>query len=394
LKVLFLCQRVPYPPDRGDRITTFHFLQHFLARDASIRLGCLAEEEKDLEAIAELDRRGIEVCSPRMHPTLCRLGSLRGLLTGEPLSLPYFRNRVLALAVRTWLRDDPPDLVYVYSSSMAQYVVEHRTAVRVMQFAELDSDKWRQYAKNSGLVSRWIYQREARLLLEYERRVATEFDVSFVVSPVEKHLFTEQIPEIEPVVLPNGVDLDKFQSSGDDRRDPHTLIFTGVMDYRPNVDGVLWFTECCWPEVRSRFPDARFLVVGSRPSAALRALDGHNGIEVTGRVAETQPWFDRAALAIAPLRMARGIQNKVLEAMCMGLPVVGSTSAVQGLASHGEEVQVADNPGDTTAAVIRLMDDPELARELGRRARKFVGKHYRWQDMFTILDRELDRLMK
>ena len=394
MKVLFLCQRVPYPPDRGDRITTYHFLQHFLARDASIRVGCLAKEQKDLEAVAELVSRGIEVCSPRMHPALSRLGSLRGLLTGEPLSLPYFRHRALAHAVRTWLRDDPPDLLYVYSSSMAQYVVEHRSAVRVMQFAELDSDKWRQYAKNSRLVSRWIYQREARLLLEYERRIAVEFDVSFVVSPVEKSLFAEQIPEVEPVVLPNGVDVDKFQSVGDERRDPHTLIFTGVMDYRPNADGVLWFTECCWPAVRSRFPDARFLVVGSRPPVAVRAMNGHNGIEVTGRVPETQPWFDRAALAIAPLRMARGIQNKVLEAMSMGLPVVGSTSAVQGLASHGEEVRVADDPGDTTAAVIRLMADPELARELGQRASRFVRQNYRWQDMFTILDRELDRLMK
>ena len=394
MKVLFLCQRVPYPPDRGDRITTYHFLHHFLARHASIRVGCLAEEERDLAAVAELVRRGIEVCSPRMHPALCMLGSLRGLLTGEPLSLPYFRNRTLAHAVQSWLRDDPPDLVYVYSSPMAQYVVEHRTAVRAMQFAELDSDKWRQYAKNSGLVSRWIYQREARLLLEYERRIAQEFDVSFVVSPVEKSLFAEQIPEVEPVVLPNGVDVDKFQSAGDQSRDPHTLIFTGVMDYRPNADGVLWFTESCWPSVRFRFPDARLLVVGSRPTAALRALNGHHGIEVTGRVAETQPWFDRAALAIAPLRMARGIQNKVLEAMSMALPVVGSTPAVQGLASHGEEIQVADDPGDMTAAVLGLMDDPQLARKLGRQAAAFVRQHYRWPEMFAILDRELDRLMK
>lgn len=388
-----MCQRVPYPPDRGDRITTSAFLQHLLQKGARVRVGCLCEEDRDREGVAALRGRVDEICAPRL-PSLGRLRSLRGLLTGEPLSLPFFRHRQLVDRVGTWAREDPPDLVYVYSSSMAQYAMHdaHRKAVRVMQFAELDSDKWRQYARRSSVLTRWIYAREARLLLDFERRVAREFDLSFVVSPTEKELFTEYIPDVEPVVLPNGVDVDQFRSAGEDRREPHTLIFTGVMDYLPNVDGVLWFASACWSRIRSRFPDARFLVVGSKPTASIRALSGRDGIEVTGRVPETQPWFDRSAVALAPLRLARGIQNKVLEAMSMGLPVVASPAAAEGLEEAGQCFLVAEGDEETVASVCRLLENPEEARQLGRRAAEFVRQHFRWQDMFAIFDREVDRL--
>ena len=394
MKVLFLCQRVPYPPDRGDRITTHHFLQHMLNSGASVRVGCLAEENRDLEASSELAQRVTDICVPRIRRAQNRLGSLRGLFSGEPLSLPFFRNRELMARVQEWLREDPPELVYVYSSSMAQYVAKHRSCPRVMQFAELDSDKWRQYARRSGPVTRWIYNRESRLLLEFERRIALDFDVSFVVSPAEKILFTEHIPDVEPIVLPNGVDVDRFRSAGEGQRKPHTAIFTGVMDYPPNVDGVLWFARTCWPAIRARFPDARFLVVGSRPNRAVRALDGQHGIYVTGRVPETQPWFDCAAVAVAPLRVARGLQNKVLEAMSMGLPVVATPAAIGGLPTHGFEILVSATEGDTIAAVCRLMESPGLARQLGKGAAALVRQHYRWEDKFVIFDRAIRTVMK
>ena len=389
MKVLFLCQRVPYPPDRGDRITTHHFLQHMLDSGANVRVGCLAEENRDLEASSELAQRVQDICVPRIRRPQNGLGSLRGFFSGDPLTLPFFRHRELMARVQEWLREDPPDLVYVYSSSMAQYVVEHRSCPRVMQFAELDSDKWRQYARRSSPLTRWIYHREARLLLEFERRIALDFDISFVVSPAEKALFTEYIPDVTPIVLPNGVDVDRFRAAGEGRREPHTAIFTGVMDYRPNVDGVLWFARACWPAIRARFPDAQFLVVGSRPNRAVRALDGQHGIQVTGRVPETQPWFDRAAVAVAPLRLARGLQNKVLEAMSMGLPVVATPAATGGLPTHGDEILVSATEGDTIAAVCRLMESPGLARQLGMRAATLVREHYRWEDMFRIFNRAI-----
>ncbi|MCA8957056.1 MAG: TIGR03087 family PEP-CTERM/XrtA system glycosyltransferase, partial [Planctomycetes bacterium] len=314
MKVLFLSQRVPYPPDRGDRITTFHFLRHLVDSGARVRVGCLAEEPQDAASVADLRGWVDDVCAPEIHRTTRKLTSLRNLLTTAPLTTAFFWHRTLQRTVDRWVHEDPPDLVYVYSSSMAQFALPHRGPVRLMQFAELDSDKWRQYAENSRGPAAWIYRREAHRLLEFERRVAREFDVSVVVSEVEKDLFQQRIPGVVPEVLPNGVDVDHFRSRGDSAREPHTVVFTGVMDYEPNVQGVLWFVRECWPALRREFADAKLLVVGSRPVESIRRLAGSDGIEVTGRVAEIPPYLDTAAAAIAPLHMARGVQNKVLEA--------------------------------------------------------------------------------
>ncbi|MCA8950028.1 MAG: TIGR03087 family PEP-CTERM/XrtA system glycosyltransferase [Planctomycetes bacterium] len=388
MKVIFLCQRLPYPPDRGDRITTWHFLQHLLARGATVRLGCFREEDRDDEAVAFLRERGVTVEAPRLDRSARKLASLRGLLTGEALTLPFFRHRSLATRVSAWLRDDPPDLVYVYSSSMAQYALRGFAGPRVMQFAELDSDKWAQYAAAGGWPGRWIYAREARKLLAFEARVAREFALSLVVSEVEKELFVQRIPGVVPQVLPNGVDVGHFTTAGDGQRHPATAVFTGVMDYEPNVDGVCWFADECWPELRARFPDAALLVVGSKPVARVRALADRPGITVTGRVPETPPFFDRASVAIAPLRLARGVQNKVLEAMSMALPVVASPQASQGLGADlpAGALTVADGRDATVAAVARHFADPAAARESGHAAAAWVRRHWRWERMYERLD--------
>ncbi len=394
MKIAFLCQRVPHPPDRGDRITTHHFLRHFAAAGHELRVGCFAEEARDLEAAAELRRREprvLEVCAPLVHPGRRKAASLRGLARGRAISLTYFRHPTLATAVERWFAEDPPDLVYHYSAYMALYSLQHPAPLRIMQFAELDSDKWRQFAAKCRGPARWLYGREARLLLEFERRVAAAFDASLVVSEVERALFEEQIPGIQPAVVPNGVDVDHFRSHGDGERDPHGLIFTGVMDYEPNVDGVCWFVRECWPAVRARFPRARLCIVGARPNRAVLDLARHDGIEVTGRVPETPPYFDRAAVAIAPLWLARGVQNKVLEALSMGLPVVGSPQAVQGLGAVPEDVlHVADDRQTTVDRVCALLADPPAARAMGRRAADWVRAHYRWDHMYERMDAVID----
>ena len=392
MRVLFLSQRVPWPPDRGDRITTCHFLGHLLARGAEVYVGCLAEDPRDLEAAETLRARVRDICAPRIHRSQRKLTSLRGLVTGEALTLPFFRDRRLSRQIAKWRESAQFDLIYVYSSSMAQYALDHDKAVRLMQFAELDSDKWRQFAERSRGPGAFIYRREARTLLEFERRVARTFDESFVVSEVEKELFMQLIPEVEPVVLQNGVDVEHFASAGDAERDPHTLVFTGVMDYEPNVDGVLWFVETCWPGVRQRFPDAKLLVVGSRPCRAIEELGQRDGIEVTGRVPETPPYFDRATVSIAPLRLARGVQNKVLEAMSMGLAVVSSPQAAQGLGDvPADTMIVADGAEATTAGCLRLLEQPAEARAMGQRAAHYIRQHFRWERMFERLDEVIRR---
>jgi sugar transferase (PEP-CTERM/EpsH1 system associated) len=393
LKVLFLSQRVPFPPDRGDRITTHHFLQHLLAGGADVRVGCLSDEATDEESIRHLAGQVREIHAPRIRRSWRKITSLRGLCDGSPLTNKFYFHASLKARVDAWMQEDPPDLVYVYSSSMAQYVLHHPGPVRLMQFAELDSDKWRQYAAHSHGPRSWLYRREAARLLAFESVVARSFDTSFVVSTTEKELFERCIPGVTPVVLPNGVDTTHFRAGGGEQdgpgeRGPHTLIFTGVMDYEPNVHGVSWFVRECWPDLRAAFPDARLLIVGSRPVPSVQAMHGRDGIEVTGRVAAIPPYLDRAALAIAPLHLARGIQNKVLEAMSSGLPVVSSPQAAQGLEAGAEDAGlfVAADARATVAAVSALLADPRACREHGRRAARFVRERFRWERMYGILD--------
>ncbi|MBK8976009.1 MAG: TIGR03087 family PEP-CTERM/XrtA system glycosyltransferase [Planctomycetes bacterium] len=394
--VVFLSQRVPHPPDRGDRISTYHILRHLRETGCRVRVGCLSEDARDDRAIADLRGMIAEICAPRIDPRWRKVASLRGLLTGAPLTLPYFRHRTLGRTVDRWLSQDPPDVVFLYSSSMAQYATSHPGVRRVMHFAELDSDKWRQYADKSGPLGRWIYGREAERLLRFETAVAQTFDASLVVSEVERELFMRLIPSVEPVVVPNGVDVDHFASKGDEQREPHTIVFTGVMDYEPNVDGVLWFADTCWPRIRARHPDARFLVVGSRPIPRIRQLgERGDGIEITGWVEATPPYFDRATVAIAPLRLARGLQNKVLEAMSMGLPVVASPQAAQGLGSVGPDtLRIAADADALATEVLALLDDPAAARAIGSRAARWVREHFRWEHMFARLDAVFDRVTR
>lgn len=391
MKVLFLSQRVPYPPDRGDRITTHHFLEHLIAAGAEVRIGCLADEDQDAGSVSHLRSRVQEVCAPRIHPgTVHKLASLRALLSGESQTTVFFRNAELQATVDRWIDESRPDLVYVYSSSMAQYVLHHHELRRFMQFAELDSDKWRQFGENSRWPLSWLYRREARKLLEFESEVARAFTHSAVVSEVEKELFMQRIPGVTPLVLPNGVDVEHFKSAGDAKRDPHTVVFTGVMDYEPNTQGVLWFLRECWPRIRAEIDDARFLIVGSRPIDSILQLDGIDGVEVTGRVAEIPPYLDSAAVAVAPLHMARGVQNKVLEAMSSALPVVASPQAAQGLGETDRDTLIVETTAEATAtAILELLKDPAAARAIGQRAAEYVRAQFRWENMFAIFDRAI-----
>jgi sugar transferase (PEP-CTERM/EpsH1 system associated) len=390
-QVLFLAQRVPYPPDRGDRITTWNILRAFLERGDRVRVLAFAENDADVEAIQELERRGCEIIAPRISPTWRRRLSARHLLGKQPITLPYFRHPELDQAMARWVHETRPDLVFGYSSSMGQYILRQLPALegvpKVMQFAELDSDKWRQYAASSGALGRWVYGREARLLLEFERELARQMDLNFVVSDIERELFEREIPGAPCAVLTNGVDLEAFRPAEEDAREPHTLIFTGVMDYRPNLDSVQRFVQGIWPALREEWPDARFLVVGKNVPPELKSLHGKDGIETSGWVPSTLPWFDRASIAVVPMRIARGVQNKVLESMACGLPTVVSPKAFEGIdAIDREEILVADTDADFIREIQQLLREPEQARQLGQKARQAMEQRYSWSAIHERLE--------
>ena len=262
-----------------------------------------------------------------------------------------------------------------------------------MHFAELDSDKWRQYAARSHGPMRWLWAREARTLLEFERRIATAFDASILCTPLEQEVFARYIPGVDSLVLRNGVDLEYFRPQRQTRREAE-LVFTGVMDYEPNVDGVEWFAREILPLIRRRVPAARFTIVGSKPVERVQRLAAIEGVTVTGRVEDVRAYVHAAAVSVAPLRIARGIQNKVLEAMACGVPVVGTTSATQGVECvAGRDLLVRDAAADFADEVVRLLQDPAEAEALGARGRALVEERYAWERVLQPLEALVTKLV-
>jgi sugar transferase (PEP-CTERM/EpsH1 system associated) len=389
VRILFLAQRVPYPPNRGDKITTWRLIER-MRRAHSVRCVAFAHDEADVRAAAELERLGVPTIAVRLHDRRSRAAALALLATSKPLTLGVYGSRVLQAHVDRLAAES--DVGYAYSSSMGAFLEPHPRLARVMHFAELDSDKWRQYAERTRWPWSWVYAREHRTLLRFERRIAHAFDENVLCTPLELAVFAREIPGARSIVVRNGVDLAHYRPARE-RAEPRHLVFVGVMDYLPNVDGCLHFAREVLPRVRARYPDVRFTIVGAKPVSAIRALAREPGVSVTGFVDDPREHLARASVSVAPLRIARGIQNKVLEALAMGLPVVGTTSATQGIEGvPGEHFLLADTAEEQAAAIAALFDDPARASDLGARGRRFVEERYDWEVALQPLDELLARL--
>jgi polysaccharide biosynthesis protein PslH len=389
VRILFLSQRIPYPPNRGDKITTWRLIER-MRRAHDVRVIAFAHDDDDRAAARHLNAHGIPTIAVDLALAKAKVRALPLLLTSRPLTLGVFGSKALQAAVD---REAPSaDLAYAYSSSMGAFLEPHARSKRVMHFAELDSDKWRQYAERSAPPMKWVYAREQRTLLRFESRVARAFSENVLCTPLEQKIFQDLIPGASSIVLRNGVDT-AFHQPRPALAEARHLVFVGVMDYLPNVDGCVFFAHEVLPALRAKYPDTRFTIVGSKPTAAVEALARLPGVTVTGFVDDPREWLARAAISVAPLRIARGIQNKVLEALAMGLPVVGTTSATQGIEGvNGRDFLLADSTAEQIAAISRLFDAPDDARALGRRGREFVVRHHDWEHVFEPLDRLLERL--
>jgi sugar transferase (PEP-CTERM/EpsH1 system associated) len=385
MKIFFVAQRVPFPPDRGDKIATFNEVRH-LAQSHEVHVFCLADGDADLENVEGLREIATGVTAVRLSRMRARARALFALGTGRAFTEGYFNERELHRAIQQRYRELQPDVVLVYSSGMAQYADRLKNVPRVMQFGDLDSLKWQQYALSASYPMKWVYDTEAKRLLAYERHIAKSFDLSLMCTEAEKTDFEKLIPGARVSCVANGVDLDYFRSNGVEKK-PGSLVFTGVMDYLPNVDGVVWFAEEILPRVREQVPSATFTICGSRPSSRIESLGSQAGVIVTGRVPDVRPYLDAAEVAVVPLRMARGIQNKLLEAMSMGLPCVTTSRAWRGVdTTEGQGVVVVDDPAKFAGAVVALLQNDERRRESGRQARHAVERDYSWGPQLARLE--------
>jgi sugar transferase (PEP-CTERM/EpsH1 system associated) len=385
-EILFLAHRIPYPPNKGDKIRSWHLLEG-LARRFRVHLGTFVDDPDDWQHVAKLREVCGEVCVRPLDPGAARIRSLAGLFAGHALTLDYYRDAQLFEWTRRLAREQPLAGAFAYSSSMAQYaegLLLAPGARRVLDLCDVDSDKWRQYASSRAWPMSWVYGREARLLAAAERRYAGSFDSTLVIAQAEAEILRRLAPESADRIdiLPNGVDTTFFDPDqsfpSPFPADSRSIVFTGAMDYHPNVDGVAWFADEVLPQVRAREPRARFWIVGSKPTADVRSLAGRDGVTVTGRVSDVRPYLAHAAVIVAPLRIARGVQNKVLEGLAMARPLVATPNAVQGIEGIGRsEIAVAADGREFAAEVVRALELPPTTRVIA--ARDFVARRLTWQ---------------
>jgi polysaccharide biosynthesis protein PslH len=398
LKLLFLAQRIPYPPNKGEKIRTFFQINHLVKQGHHVDIVFSSQTTEDNElgdAIAKL--LSVGVIKEKLNYRWFRL--LSGLLRNIPLSVCNFENGKLLKRLRHTVRNTKYDAIICTSSSMAEYVFKSglnmeslrsgKRPMLVMDFMDLDSDKWLQYAHSSPWPMKWIYKREAILLAKYENKIQRNFDHCFFISQNEVDLFSERNGSSQNVhVLGNGINIDAYHPADHqpENEDP-VFIFTGVMDYKPNVDAVIWFAGNVWPLILEHFPKSRFFVAGMNPTTSIGELAKTTGIEITGFVDDILPYYHQSNYFVAPLRIARGVQNKVLQAFACGLPVISSKMGAEGIACvDGEHIMIASTGEDYLKAVQKLEADKIFKAALIANALDLVKSHYSWEGQLKVLD--------
>jgi sugar transferase (PEP-CTERM/EpsH1 system associated) len=392
--LLFISHRIPWPLNKGEKIRGWNLIQQ-LKPDYRIHLGCVVDDPSDM---AHVDHMKTVCASVGAFPIDKRKQKIKALFKmrpGRPLMPDFYYEPKLQEWVDATMAATPMDVLYIYSVAMAPYALDKTHPLKILDAQDIDSEKWAEYGETAKLPMKLIWQREARTLLTYERHAAAACNWSFFVSEPEACRFRELAPESadRTVAVECGVDLARFspESIYDSPYDDHgpDLVFTGNMDYWPNADAAIWFAREVMPLLRADHENIQFWAVGANPGADVLALAELPGVHVTGRVEDVRPYVAHAAVSVAPLRIARGIQNKVLEGMAMGKPVIASPAAFEGVrAEAGSELLVADGAADFAVKIGEVLAGSHP--DLGKAARAAMERGYAWSAVLSGLDRYLE----
>lgn len=386
--ILFLSHRIPYPPNKGDKIRSYHVLS-YLAERYNVYLGAFIDDPRDWKYVENVQRLCRKCNFESLQGRAATLRSLKGFLTGEALTLPYYRDKKMSDWVESCINEHDIDAAYIFSSSMAQYLgnVSPARIRRVVDFVDIDSDKWTQYSKSKEWPTAWLYKREGRQLEKYECEVAEKSDAVVFVSKSEAELFSLRFPLFKNIrYIDNGVDSNYFsprpESDSPYPSRSRVMVFTGAMDYWANVDAVVWFANSVYPKIKQQLVHAEFVIVGARPTEAVKRLEKIPGVYVTGSVEDIRPYIEHAHLSVAPLRIARGVQNKVLEAMAMATPVLASPQALEGIDYPvGIDLLEAESSEQFAEQAIPLLQN----RRVAPGAREWVKRRYDWNVNLSLL---------
>tara|TARA_A100001391_G_scaffold48774_7_gene29159 strand:+ start:65870 stop:67120 length:1251 start_codon:yes stop_codon:yes gene_type:complete len=390
-EILFIAHRTPFPPDRGDKIRSHNVLKA-LAELAPVCVACLGETDADMAEERALAEVATSYCMPRRTKPL-PLAGIEALAKGEPISVSAFSNRELHRWVRETLASRPIETIYVFSGQMGQYVPQDWSGRLVVDFVDVDSAKFEAYAPKSGWPMRWVHAREGKLLRRYEAQLAVRADCSLLVSEEEAALMRARCAEARNIgALRNGIDCTAFDPAAVHPQaelagaEGPQFVFSGQMDYAPNIEAVERFARQIMPAIRAQKPNAQFHIVGRAPTAAVQKLAAEPGTQVWGEVPDMRPFLAAASMVVVPLTIARGVQNKVLEAMAMGKTVLASPEALTGIGGcDGEHFLRCDSDAEFATLACALTDDTNRAQRIGEAARHLVHRKMSWPAMMAPL---------
>ena len=386
MNILYLCHRFPYPPKRGGKIRPFNMIRHLSAKGHQVTVCSLArsaEEANDAQGIAPYCA-GFEIGHVHEWVQVARM--VLRLPVTTPSSMGFFYSPELARHVDRLLGSKKWDLIFVHCSSVAQYVEHVRDIPKILDFGDMDSQKWFEYANYKPFPLSLGYRLEGAKMLAAEKRLARRFDLCTATTRAEWETLKDYGTGADTDWFPNGVDA-AFFCPVDESYDADTISFIGRMDYYPNQECMARFCEQTWPLLRSQRPTMQLLIVGADPSPAMRKLGDWPGVTVTGSVPDVRPYIRGSALMVAPLNIARGTQNKILEAMAMGVPVVTSSIAAGGVDADAQaHLLVADTPPDCAQAIMRIVDNPLERARLAVAGRQRMLSHHAWPRSMERLD--------
>ena len=396
--LLYLVHRLPYPPNKGDKIRSYNILK-YLSQYHKIYLGTYIDDPEDFQYQSKVNALCEETYIETINPKIAKLKSLIGFIQGRALSIPYYASNTMQLWVDKVIEENNIENALVFSSPMAQFILNHQSMRKIMDFVDIDSDKWQQYTQSHKGLMNFVYAREAKLLFKYEKEIAQKFDASIFVSKKEAGYFQKLIKQQDSKIkgISNGIDFSYFNPELE-FRSPYdsaskVLVFTGAMDYWANCDAVIWFATEIFPVLYAKDQSYRFVIVGSNPSPRVIKLSKQAGIDVTGRVEDVRPYIKYAFLSVAPLRIARGIQNKVLEAMAMNKVVVASNNAMEGIDINDEIAQnVTDTVQGQISCILSLVKNN--TEQLGKKSGQWIRQKYHWKTVLEPLKLLIETIPK
>lgn len=393
MRILYLAHRSPFPPAGGAKVRAFNAIRHLTEKGHEVVVGTMTRDEEEAVQLQGLREHCAEVLSCPVKSTVQGLRMVANLFTSVPSTMGFFYSPGLRELIRKSARARPYDLIICHSSSMGQYVEDFSDTLKVMDFVDMDSQKWLIYAKAKSFPLSLGYWIEGRKLERDEARLARLFDLSLVITEGELEILERLAPGSDFDWFPNGVDADRFAPS-EDAYDPDTISFIGRFDYYPNEQAAQWFCDEVMPLLLEQRPNMKLQLVGAEPSAAVRQLGERSGVVVTGTVPEVHPYVHGSVATVAPLLIARGLQNKILESMAMGVPVVASAECAKGVdVVPGEHILSCTDPAEYVQAIIQLAEDAGARERYALAGRQRVLEHLTWKKALERMDASIDRLM-